>query len=78
MTYLHTNFSACECKTEGEKNGNNGACSDRGVCNCKDNVTGDKCDKCEVGYQTWPACDECTSDHFRDSENKCVGKFYLS
>ena len=33
--------------------------AETGVCDCKDNVVGDKCDECAEGYFNFP---ECTGD----------------
>ena len=68
-------LSACQCKSEGEIEGANGECTATGQCSCKENVTGEKCTKCEVGYETYPDCDSCVNDHYKNGENKCVGKF---
>ena len=71
-------FPACECNTSGEIEGSNGACSDKGVCNCKENVDGAKCTECSAGYQEFPDCDQCVADHYRNNEYKCVGKFHCN
>ena len=35
--------------------------AETGVCDCKDNVVGDKCEECAEGYFNFP---ECTGDLF--------------
>ena len=55
-----TNFTiffhlACACEKQGTV-GNGDTCNDDGVCNCKANVEGVKCDKCLAGYFNFPAC----------------------
>ena len=39
-------------------------CDDRGRCNCKCDVVGDKCNACEVGHQGFPDCHEIASLRF--------------
>ena len=61
--YVHgTNFSIfffsfvdCACDTQGTV-GNDVNCNDNGICNCKANIDGDKCDTCSAGYYNFPAC----------------------
>ena len=38
--------TSCNCNTAGSLTNK---CSERGVCDCKDNVKGDKCDQCQNG-----------------------------
>ena len=46
-------ISACGCNTQGS-NGN--SCSPNGVCSCKANIIGSKCDSCAAGYSNFPTC----------------------
>ena len=39
-------------------------CNQHGICTCKGNVSGKKCDQCEVGYQGHPKCDRCDPTYF--------------
>ena len=41
----------CDCSPEGSVDNN---CNENGVCNCKPNITGDKCDEPSVGYYDFP------------------------
>ena len=71
-------FAACECITQGEKEGSNGECNADGECSCKDNVEGAKCSECSAGYEEFPDCDQCVADHYRNNEDKCVGKCHCN
>ena len=56
-------FLACDCKTEGTREGEKTTCTDKdGKCFCKDNVGGDKCDSCLPEYYDFPTC---TRKHFQ-------------
>ena len=46
---------ACGCNMEGVENGDP-TCDKDGQCTCKCDVTGRKCDVCEVGHQGFPDC----------------------
>ena len=48
-------FVACACDTQGTF-GNAVTCNGNGVCSCKANVGGAKCDTCSAGYYNFPAC----------------------
>ena len=51
----------CQCHV----NGSNGLdCNDDGICICKPNIDGNKCDKCKTGYQGHPLCDKCQPSFF--------------
>ena len=43
----------CECNHDGS---HIDICDDTGVCFCKDNVGGDSCDHCEIGFFSFPTC----------------------
>ena len=46
-------FSECGC----DENGSDGnGCNEDGVCTCKPNVDGDKCDKCKPNFFQFPSC----------------------
>ena len=48
-------FSACECNEDGS---HDITCDDdTGVCNCRDNITNDKCDQCTSGFFGFPTCE---------------------
>ena len=47
--------SACACETQGTV-GNVDSCNDNGVCTCKPNVEGAKCDTCSAGFYNFPDC----------------------
>ena len=47
-------FSECNCQNEGSKSL---TCDKRyGMCGCKSNIIGDKCDKCIDGFFGFPNC----------------------
>ncbi len=48
------------CANEPYTCNGNGACNpDDDICTCNHGLTGDYCDKCQIGYQTYPDCDHC-------------------
>ena len=49
----------CGCTSQGSSSPN---CTDFGVCSCKDNYDGAKCDRCKVGYYNYPRCVKCACD----------------
>ena len=43
------------CSEEGSESC---ACTEEeGICHCKENIEGDKCDQCKPGYWSYPSCD---------------------
>ena len=38
-------------------------CNHNGICTCKPNVSGDKCDQCQDGYINFPNCDQCDTNY---------------
>ena len=46
-------ISACDCNTEGS---NGSSCNAGGICSCKAQIVGSKCDSCAVGYFNFPTC----------------------
>lgn len=56
---------------------------------CKDNVIGDNCSRCEPGYFNWPKCDECHPSIYGNGSScnqckygtydfpSCFGKIYI-
>ena len=57
-------FLACQCKTEGTKEGEPITCDDvGGICEtCKETHTGNYCQLCKPEYYEWPTC---TRKHFQ-------------
>lgn len=51
--------SACNCDLAGSIGS---TCDDSGLCHCKPNFDGAKCDKCKEQYYNYPACEECNCD----------------
>ena len=47
------NHLECECNDQGSINM---SCSYDGMCTCKENVIGYKCDICKPGYLSFPDC----------------------
>ena len=48
-------FSECLCHDEGSLSCE---CTEtEGICHCKDNIGGDKCDQCKPNYWNYPSCD---------------------
>ena len=60
-------FSACECNAEGSVST---ACTD-GKCECKPNITGDKCDEVEPGYYDFPDPKDCECDAEGSVDRTC-------
>ena len=46
--------SVCDCNTLGSSNS---LCDSKGVCTCKENISGDKCNECKNGYFGFPNCE---------------------
>ena len=46
---------ACECNADGRV-GEDICNAETGVCDCKENVIGDKCDVCKTGHYRFPEC----------------------
>ena len=44
-------FLACDCNPDGSVNH---LCDDNGKCTCKENMTGDKCDRADDGFYGFP------------------------
>ena len=46
--------SECLCSDEGSLSC---ACTEEeGICHCKENIEGNKCDQCKPGYWSYPSC----------------------
>ena len=43
----------CECDKLGSMNL---TCSDKGICNCKEGVEGDRCSRCKPNFHGFPNC----------------------
>ena len=52
---------ACECNDEGSTVHH---CNENGLCSCKENIVGDKCDSCMEGYSNFPDCNECDHGYY--------------
>ena len=46
-------FQDCECDEEGSLGIN---CDDKGMCSCKEGVTGDRCSRCNIDQFEFPKC----------------------
>ena len=46
-------ISECKCSEDGAVDS---SCDDTGKCTCKNQATGDKCDKCLPGHYNFPTC----------------------
>ena len=46
----------CGCNVKGTEKGDPTCNNKDGKCNCKCDVSGDKCDTCELGHQGFPDC----------------------
>ncbi|KAK2708492.1 hypothetical protein QYM36_014189 [Artemia franciscana] len=53
---------ACECNPLGVYDGNLQCDLENGQCDCKQNVVGRTCDRCESGYWAFPQCQLCNCD----------------
>ena len=53
-------------------------CDPDGKCSCKENVSGDKCDVCSVGYDYdgFPVCDKCAPNIIGQNCDKCVEGYH--
>ena len=51
--FLYTFFAACVCDQNGSEDK---YCNDDGLCTCKENYAGDRCDNCEIGSLGYPNC----------------------
>ena len=43
----------CKCSEDGAVDS---SCDDTGICTCKGQISGDKCDKCLPGHYNFPTC----------------------
>ena len=43
----------CKCSEDGAVDS---SCDDTGMCTCKSQISGDKCDKCLPGHYNFPTC----------------------
>ena len=46
-------FTGCECNQQGSEGV---ACDKNGMCSCKSNISGNKCQKCVEGFVRFPDC----------------------
>ncbi len=46
-------FPACVCDQNGS---DDKFCNEDGLCTCKENFAGDRCDNCEIGSLGYPNC----------------------
>ena len=53
LSCYYWNILACGCNDQGSANM---SCSSDGICTCKENIAGNKCDICEPGYFPYPDC----------------------
>ena len=53
---IFDDFIACGCNLRGVEKGDL-TCNSSGICNCRCDVVGDKCNMCQVGHQGFPDCD---------------------
>ena len=51
--FLSFFFTACVCDQNGSEDK---YCNDDGLCTCKENYAGDRCDNCEIGSLGYPNC----------------------
>ena len=49
-------YLECKCNLQGTEKGDPTCTNDAGKCNCKCDVSGDKCDTCELGHEGFPDC----------------------
>ena len=61
-------FSACGCDSLGSKGV---SCDDGGVCNCKKDFVGMKCDTCAPDRYNYPLCKECNCDPAGSNSTSC-------
>ncbi|XP_076800337.1 laminin subunit alpha-5-like isoform X2 [Clavelina lepadiformis] len=62
----------CDCNLNGVLNISDTGCNPGdGQCNCKEHVTGQRCDQCELGYYGFPECKQCTCDERGSISDKC-------
>lgn len=54
MLFVCFGVLACGCDSHGT---NGVTCSNEGVCQCKYNFGGDKCDRCRDGFYNYPTCE---------------------
>ena len=59
MSFLNP-LLGCVCNEEGSDGLD---CNHNGICTCKPNISGDKCDQCQEGYINFPHCDQCDDNY---------------
>ena len=60
---------ACKCN---EKGSESSQCNDAGICTCKANTQGTKCDSCIENYYGFPNCEECKCDKTGSTSLQCL------
>ena len=60
---------ACKCN---EKGSESSQCNDAGICTCKANTQGTKCDSCIENHFGFPDCEECKCDETGSTSLQCL------
>ena len=60
-------FSECNCNVDGSIDA---SCNENGLCSCKTNIVGEKCDVCAEGVNDFPNCDKCAENWFSENEHE--------
>ena len=66
IDFTFISFLACGCDSVGS---NGMSCTDNGICDCKENFVGEKCDECAAERFNYPLCEECNCDPDGVTEN---------
>nr|XP_026696566.1 laminin subunit alpha-5 isoform X4 [Ciona intestinalis] len=62
----------CDCNADGVENVTDRGCDVAdGQCNCKETVTGQRCDQCKPGYFGFPNCRKCQCDERGRASDGC-------
>ena len=61
----------CNCNIDGVNTGDLNCDQTTGQCSCHGNIADRKCDRCKIGYHTFPICEQCSCNEVGTVETIC-------